>query len=133
MDNNIFGIIEADQRKAPSDAESLASLAEQLSSRLGAVLLTLYDNRSGVRFAALFDRDGVREFGAEDEHWVPLTENGTADISGERMKLHELEEDREYDCVLSAIDLGLRALGVDAVISAATLKDVFCYERLGGR
>jgi hypothetical protein len=112
------------------DEASIDNVAARVSKSCGAALAVFYDNRAGLRCCHLF-RAGVLDasFGERDEVWVRLDDEGKRIMEGERFSVDQLCDDEEYDCILTGIDAGLKALGADNPPTMSLLKDAFCYDR----
>jgi hypothetical protein len=62
---------------------------------------------------------------------VPYGADGELALDGPRFRVNELQPDKEYDCVFSAIDAGLEAVEARHSMDASLVKQAFCYEELG--
>lgn len=123
--SGVYRVAGAAQPFAPVEVEVVAST---LSRSLTRALAVFYDNGCGLRQAALFESGtAVRCYGDADELWVPLDDSGAPVSDAEPVPATAWLPGEEYDCCLSAIDAGLRALGVSAA-SSADLKQAFCYD-----
>lgn len=123
-----FGIYRVAAGTDAFDQPAVERIAERASGVVGQAVALFYDNSCGVRVAVIYagGRRG-REFGDGDAWWVPLDDNGEPVASGLRFRVTELRRDKEYDCVYSAIDAGLEAVGAGRV-SAKAVKQAFCYD-----
>jgi len=93
-------------------SEHIDQLAVELSMELGKALVVRYDDRVGLRWAGLYEGgEAVREFGEDDELWVPLGEDGEPVVDGLQLKYSELDPDEEYATSVNAIEAGLLAFG----------------------
>ena len=131
--DEVFGVWRVAPRADLFNAPEMENVAAHLSAISHSVaLVVFYDNRCGVRITVLYEHgQPARELGEDDELWVLLDEEGEPLVEGPKFRPDELQEDEEYDCVWSAIHAGLDALGVIGKVEPETLKDAFCYERLG--
>jgi len=59
-----------------------------------------------------------------------LDEKGEPLVEAAQLRVSELEEDEEYETIVSAIDAGLAALGVPSSVTAKLLKTALCYDAL---
>jgi hypothetical protein len=129
LDRDVFAVYVKEGRLFnPPEAEKIAV---SLSMRFGKALLLLYDNSCDVRFAALYEGGAlVKEFGEEDEIWVPLDERGYPDTDRGRFRWDDIKNDSEveYDCTWDAIDAGFEALGVGDRLDRCSLKKKIVYE-----
>ena len=57
---------------------------------------------------------------------MPLDRLGHPMQDGRQVRAADLQADQEYECLLSAIDLALRAIEV-VDVSGVRLKQAFCY------
>jgi hypothetical protein len=93
-------------------ASQVDRLAVELSGRLEPALAIDYDSRSGYRAARLFMCGSLASsFGAADEIWIQLGQDGYPLPDGPRLAMAELQDDQEYETIENAIELGLQALG----------------------
>jgi len=98
--------------------EETAALATSLSHAFDA-LFVLWDDRVGTRVSALYQSGKlIREFGPEDELWVPLNDDGRAMTERPPLCASELDEDGEYETSVNAIALGLREIGAGTAWTA---------------
>ena len=125
-----FGVYRVGRAVDVQGAKAMTSLAATLSETVSVALAVFYDNRCGLRTAALF-RGGTMsaEFGEDDEWWAPLDEHGEPRRDVPLVSAANLDADEEYDCVRDAIEVGLAVLEVPADVTRDTLKDAFCYDR----
>lgn len=94
-------------------AVKVEGLAAAMSMALGSVLQVKYDSRTGYRSAILWNGgQAIAEFGAEDELFVPLDEDGEPVASATLRPRADLKSDEEYETAKNAIELGLDAFGV---------------------
>lgn len=130
LSDRIYAANRVATREDRFDEAAINEVAAQLSKSCGHSLAVFYDNRCGVNDSNLF-RNGslVESFGEEDELWVPLDDNGYQLTDGERFTVDQLDEDEEYDCIQSGIDVGLATLGVSSPPSQSALIGAFCYDR----
>jgi hypothetical protein len=129
LDGNVFAIYRTASRQAAFAAKELEEVAQEISTAVGACLAVFYDNRTGLRESALFRRGECKQrFTEADELWVLLDERGEPMLDGEKFPATSLDDDEEYDCVFTAIDAGLHALGVEKTVNSASVKQAFCYE-----
>lgn len=128
--DNIYGLYTRVDRQIPFDHQETTRIAAHLSSTLGAALAVFYDNRCGINSADLY-RDGQYEqtFSEADAIWVALDVDGEPILTGPTFATHELRDDtdEEYEYLHSPIDMGLMALGIHPGVTAAALKQAFCY------
>lgn len=88
-------------------------IAEILSGSTGAALVFEYDSRVGYRASRLYQHGALIEsFGAKDELWAQADDVGQPILSGPRLKIADLDPNKEYEITDNAIELGLKALGV---------------------
>jgi hypothetical protein len=123
-----FGVYRVASRHDNLKQSSVELVAQWMSAAAGRAVALFYDNSCGIKAAFLYS-DGrfVREFGDDDSLWVPYSEDGKLVLSSPRFRLCELRPDEEYDCVFSAIDVGLEAVGAGSQVSAALVTQAFCY------
>jgi hypothetical protein len=89
----------------------LERIVANLSTFSRGALLFRYDSRIGHRSAALFETgELVASFDEDAEEWVPLDEKGEPVLKAPRLRRQDLEPGKDYETVMNAIDLGLRAL-----------------------
>jgi hypothetical protein len=126
--DSTFGVYRVAERSDRFDATAMMALACTLSKSTSAALAVFYDNGCGVRASVAF-RGGAlsAEFGADDEWWVPLDEDGNPSREVPWLPAAELDPDEEYDCVRDAIEVGLAALDVSDEVTRDTLTAAFCY------
>jgi hypothetical protein len=130
--DGVFGVYRVAGRTDAFDQSALESVAGPLSRRLGRAVALFYDNRCGMRTGILYVNGGKeREFGDSDAWWVPYGADGRLILDGPRFRVPELKPGEEYDCIFSAIDAGLDAVGSLPEVDASLVKQAFCYEKLG--
>jgi hypothetical protein len=122
-----WGLCRVASRAEAFDPIGLELVAAQVSRDVGAAVALSYDNSTSLRTAAVF-RAGALDarVGQADEVWVPLDSGGRPTHDGPRLSSGELDPGREYECVTSAIDIGLGTIGMDG-ITPELLKQAFCY------
>jgi hypothetical protein len=119
---------------APEEVEAVGSaLAAALAMP---TLAVFYDSQVGLREAVLFDAVGAAAgvFGAEDEWWVPLDEDGEPVTTARGFRAAELDaqgEDFEFETAVSALDAGLDAVADADRVEPGVLKQAFAYEARG--
>lgn len=124
----VFGIHRVAGRAAAFDRPAVERVAEQVSTEAGRAVALFYDNGCNVRGGALYSGGcRGREFGDEDAWWVPYREDGELMVDGPRLRQRELRPDLEYDCIFNAIDAALEAVQAGPRVSAALVKQAFCY------
>ncbi len=137
---DVCGVWRVARRHENFDPEVVEAVGAALSDGLGlCTLVVFYNNQVGLREAVLFDPavTEARVFGEEDEWWVPLDDEGEPITNGPRFRADQMEaleaqdEDAEFDCVWSALDAGLDALGVADRVHTGMLKQAFCYDGCG--
>ncbi|MHB1558362.1 MAG: hypothetical protein ACYC61_12955 [Isosphaeraceae bacterium] len=129
MGAGVFGIHRVAGRAESFDQAAVERIAERVSTEAGEAIALFYDNRCGVRASVLYSGGRrAREFGDEDAWWVPLDEDGEPILDGPRFWESEWSPDEEYDCIFSPIDAALVSIGADLAVSAALVKQAFCYE-----
>jgi hypothetical protein len=83
-----------------------------LSAHAHTAVAFAYNDQIGLREAVLFtDGRTVREFGAEDELWVPLGEDGKPAPNVLPLSIGQLVPGEEYETSHNAIDLAFMAAG----------------------
>jgi hypothetical protein len=128
LTDDVSGVYRVANRDRLFDVPNTEQVACQLSGRVGRAVALFYDNRGGAYFGVLYvGGRRVREFGEEDEWWVPYGDDGEIQVDGPRFRPAELQEDEEYDRVFSAIDAALEAIPVGRDVDASLVKDAFCY------
>jgi hypothetical protein len=127
----VFGIYRVAGRADTFDQPAVERVAQRISTETGSAVALFYDNRCGIRAGVLHSvgRRG-REFGEADAWWAPCGKNGELVIGGPQFRLTQLQPGGEYECVFSAIDAALGAVGVGRRVSAELVKQAFCYEEL---
>ncbi len=125
----VFGIYRVAGRSDAFDRPAVERIAQQVSAEVGQAVALFYDNRCGMEEGVRYDggRRG-REFGDGDAWWVPYGEDGELRTDGPRLRLDKLRSDMEYDCIFTAIDAALEAIQAVPPVSAALVKQAFCYE-----
>jgi hypothetical protein len=114
--------------RAIIDDALMPHIAREISIHIGRALAVLYDNQIDWRSAYYYENGTfIKEYTEDDELWVILQEDGTAQHEGQPLRIHELAADQEYDCLVSAIDAGLHALGVGDRVSSEHIKQAVCY------
>jgi hypothetical protein len=100
-----------DPRSQAIFTEEIDGVAAHVSRNVGKILVIRYDSRIGHRSARLFE-DGMLQcsFGAEDEVWVPVDEEGLPFKDGPVYKETELLRGEEYETIQNAIELGIQEL-----------------------
>lgn len=123
-----FGVYRVASRADALDESAIAQVAATLSDKVERAVALFYDNRCGVRVGVLYAR-GLRdrEFGDADAWWVSCSEDGEPILHGARFRESELRPEEEYECVYSAIDAALDAIGASPQVSASLVKQAFCY------
>jgi hypothetical protein len=88
-------------------------LAKALSSSFQRSLVIRYDSRESFRASALYTNGALhKQYGREDEIFVPLDEEGEPVVDGPTHRYSELDPSGEYETSTNAIELGLQKLGV---------------------
>lgn len=125
----VFGVYRVAGRDDPFDQPAVERVARRMSAEAGQAVALFYDNSCGIRTAVLYAGGRrVREFGEADAWWVPSGEDGELAIDGPRFRVTELPPGGDYGCVFSAIDAALEAVGAGTQVSAASVKQAFCYD-----
>lgn len=126
LEERLYAVHRVAKRQERFDEVAMNDVAAQISNSCSAALAMFYDDRQGLNCCNLF-RSGalVRSFDEEDELWVLLDDNGDPIVDGERFSNDQLDDDEEYDCIQSAIDAGLAALGIQDPPDISTLIDAF--------
>jgi hypothetical protein len=76
-----------------------------------AVAIAYYD-RVALRQASLYADGALKQtFGADDELWVPLAEDGYPVTTAEPLRVNQLAAGEEYETLYNAIDLALSEAG----------------------
>jgi len=129
LGRGVFGAYRVAGRADAFDPAAVERVAERMSAVVGQAVALFYDNSCGVRVAVVYEssRRG-REFGDGDAWWAPLGEDGKPMAGGPRFRVTELQPGEEYDCVHSAIDAGLAAMGAGPQVSAGVVEQAFCYD-----
>src|SRR5262249_20473150 len=88
-----------------------------------------YDNSCGVQDGVLYS-DGIRsrEFGPNDAWWVQCGESWKLPSTPPRLRVKDLRPGPEYECIFTAIDAALQAVRAWPRVSAALVKEAFCYD-----
>jgi hypothetical protein len=103
-------------------------LTRELSRTFGSALLVQYDDRIGLREAVVYRAgEPTHRFGLSDELWVPLDELGNPRRDVPHVRTVELDPAEEYETVVSAIDHGLEAFGVNPPLNATKLRDMILH------
>jgi hypothetical protein len=124
----VFGIHRVAGRAAAFNQPAVERIAEQISTGAGRAVALFYDNGCDVRGGVLYSGGcRGREFGDEDAWWVPYREDGELMVDGPRFRQRELRPALEYDCIFDAIDAALEAVQAGPWVSAALVKQAFCY------
>jgi len=100
-----------DPRSQAIFTEEIDGVAAHVSRNVGKTLVIRYDSRIGHRSSRLFE-DGMLQcsFGAEDEVWVPVDEEGLPVKDGPVYKETELLPGEEYETIQNAIELGIQEM-----------------------
>ncbi len=123
--DGVYGLCRVADLGTRFDPQGVERVAAQFSATVGRAAAVFYDSSCAVRAGALFEAgERRREFGESDEYWAPLS--GHRSPSALRLRAAELRSDVEYECVLSAIDVALAAIGVEGLRST-DLTQAFCY------
>lgn len=98
----------------PAFDDQFVQFAATLSASYEGALLVRYDNRVGERASFVFrDQELIASYTTEDELFVELDEEGEPLLDGPRYSEPEVErleeEDREFEVVVNAIQLGCEA------------------------
>ncbi len=126
----VFGIYRVAGRADALEQRALKHIAKQVSAEAGRAAAHFYDNNCGVGAGVLYSRGcRSREFGDGDAWWVPYNEDGELVLDGLRLRVNELQPGEEYDCIYSALDAVLDAVGTGPRVSTAVVKQAFCYEK----
>ena len=127
----VFGIYRVAGRSDSFDQPTVEQIAQEVSTAVGRSIALFYDNSCDIRVGVLY-RGGHRdrEFGDGDAWWAPYGEQGELVLDGPRLRVTDLLPNEEYDCIFSAIDAGLEAVGAGPHVSASLVKQAFCYEEL---
>ena len=126
LPSNSWGLCRFASHSDQFDVAGVETVATQVSRAVGCAAALWYDDATAFRRAAIF-QGGVVEacFGEPDELWVPLGSDGEPLLDAPRVRMAELDPAAEYECVTSAIDLGLNSLNME--FSEGSLKQAFCY------
>jgi hypothetical protein len=110
----------------------LERVTGELSTRFGSAMLLFYNEKAGTSTGMLYE-DGhpTREFGEEDERWVPYGEDGELQTDGPHLVPSQLLPVVEYDCIYSATEACLSAIHASPAWSALLLIRAFCHEEMG--
>ncbi len=126
----IYGVHRVAGRHDLFDQPAVERVARRVSAVTGQAVALFYDNSCCVRIGVRYSGGRrVREFGAGDAWWVPYGENGGLVLDGPRFRLSELPPDGDYDCVFSEIDAALESIEAGPRVSAALIKQAFCYDK----
>ena len=124
---HVYAFYPAQPRRTIDDA-LMPHIAREISKRVGQAVAVIYDNQIGLRSAYLYENGAfIRDYGEDDELWVLLDEDGEPQANGPTFHIHELVNNQEYDCLVSAIDMGLRAIGIGEDVSSQGIKQALCY------
>jgi hypothetical protein len=125
----VFGVYRVTGRGVPFDQHGTEGIARRISKDTGQAIALFYDNSCGIKVGVRYSvgKRG-REFGDGDAWWVPYGDDGELDEDGPKFRVTELQRDIEYDCIFSAIDAALEAVGISRAGFAEVLKEAFCYE-----
>ena len=111
-------------REDPIDLEGLLADAARLTRDTGKALAVVYDDRLGYRESWLFESGMLQQsFSESDEQWVPTDDHGEPVVGAVSLNLGQLDPEVEYECSKNAIDLGIEAMGLSAVVSCSILRD----------
>ena len=90
----------------------LEAFAEKLSLSYGACLLIRFDDRVGLRFAARFEAGSpVATYDSESEIFVETNQDGLPILGAPKLRLRELDPNREYETLRNAIQIALDEIG----------------------
>ena len=129
LSDGAFGVYRVASRGERFNAPAVENVAAQLSARVGKAVALFYDNRCDVEAGVLYASGGrSRGFGEEDGQWVPYSETGELVVDHPKLRVSELQPDREYDCIVSPIDAALQAVGAWPQVTGSTLTQAFCYD-----
>jgi hypothetical protein len=123
--------------KRPEAWQEVEDLADELSLELDTAVAVHYNDQLGIKTAMLSQGgEPVRYFGDEDEVWVPFGEGSELVLDGPRYAGDALPDGVECDCIRTAIDAALEAVGFQGWMSAGELVQVayredFVWQRLG--
>jgi hypothetical protein len=127
--DGVYGVYRVAGGRDLFDVPRMEHVTLQLSIRVGKAVALFYDNGGGVYCGVLYiagRRD--REFGEDDEWWVPYGDDGELQSDGPRFRPGELSPDEEYDCIFSPIDAALETIQSGPEADAGRVKQAFCYE-----
>jgi hypothetical protein len=124
----VYGIYRVTGRADPFDRAGVEDAAREASAQVGEVAVVFYDNSCGVQDGVLYS-DGIRsrEFGPNDAWWVQCDGSGKP-ASTRRLRVTDLRPGPEYECIFTAIDATLQAVRAWPRVSAALVKQAFCYD-----
>jgi hypothetical protein len=124
----VAGVVRVAEAMASFEEASVCAIAAAISELGRPAAALFYDNSCGYRRAVVYEGGRVRrELGEDDELWVPLSANGEPMRQATPLRLDQLRDGEEYECVRSAIDLALGEVGAD--VDSAVVKQRFCYSR----
>ena len=113
--------IYADKRNSSFRDSRLLDLAKKASVNNTCVYLE-YDSRVAYRHAILM-RNGVvlEEFGADDELWVPIDDQGNPIREAQHVKTSDLDPAVEYETIADVFFLAVRKLNASGELYAAII------------
>ncbi|WP_165248530.1 hypothetical protein [Paludisphaera soli] len=125
----VYGAYRVAGRADLFDVPGMERATGQLSARVGKAVALFYDSRGGAYFGLLYDAGRkTREFGEDDEWYVPYGDDGKLLVDEPRLRVRDLHPDEEYDCVFSAIDAALQAIGAAPGAGSRRVLNAFVYD-----
>ncbi len=110
--DGLTAVFDNSPRSKPIADSEVERLARKLSTNFSRGLLIDYNDQVGYRSAKIYENgECVKEFDADDELWIPLSENGEPNLKASPVRSSEFLEDEEYETVKDALDLGFEAFG----------------------
>lgn len=145
LDQGLYAVYLPFARDAESALPELGTIATAVSKWLSTLALAVcsyMQARSRGRFECIFrssvfqNGERSREFGDEEEVWVPLDEDGFPVLEGQRFGKKELSRRRKqhkhgFGCIRTAVNAGLEATGLLQRIDQRGLEIALKYEEKG--
>jgi hypothetical protein len=122
----LTAIFRASDATRAFDTDAVTTFASATSSSFGSSLAVFYDDRIGLRASVLYANGvPIKQFGEEDELWVPLLTSGEPDTAARPLHASELLSgpEHEYETIANAIALGISALDPTTDVTASELRD----------
>lgn len=112
LPDNLLVVCQSSPRRSSAFADDMDCFTCEISKSITKALLIRYDSRVGHRSSRLYVEGHLkREFGQNDELFVPLDEKGEPITTGPHIKFNEMVANEEYETIKNAIELGLSEFG----------------------